>query len=92
MDTTLTIYIAIAWLTCKLLIWLDIVSSAGPCLASSLIYNNASLYDTLPGLLDHSSAINDMQALGQRCMSAEAIERPKFDEVLLLVDALDVDT
>lgn len=33
-----------------------------------------------------------MQALGSRCMSAEANERPKFDEILLLVDELDADT
>ena len=51
----------------------------------------SSLLDDLPGLLEHSSEIGNMQALGQRCMSAEAIERPKFDEVLLLVDELDVD-
>ncbi|KAL0037106.1 hypothetical protein WJX79_000594 [Trebouxia sp. C0005] len=32
-----------------------------------------------------------LQALGTRCMSAEATERPKFDEVLRLIDELDVD-
>ena len=32
-----------------------------------------------------------MQALGARCMSSESKERPKFDEILLLVDGLDVD-
>ncbi|KAL0020911.1 hypothetical protein WJX77_010024 [Trebouxia sp. C0004] len=32
-----------------------------------------------------------LQDLGTRCMSAEATERPKFDEVLRLVDKLDVD-
>ncbi|KAL3143838.1 hypothetical protein ABBQ32_003662 [Trebouxia sp. C0010 RCD-2024] len=32
-----------------------------------------------------------LQALGERCMSTEALDRPKFDEVLLLVDELDVD-
>ena len=35
--------------------------------------------------------IMDLQALGTRCMSAEATERPKFDEILRLVDDLDVD-
>lgn len=35
--------------------------------------------------------IVDLQALGTRCMSAEATERPKFDEVLRLIDELDVD-
>jgi len=34
---------------------------------------------------------NGLQALGSRCMSAEATERPKFDEILHLVDELDVD-
>ena len=33
----------------------------------------------------------DLQALGTRCMSAEATERPKFDEILRLIDELDVD-
>ena len=32
-----------------------------------------------------------LQALGTRCMSAEATERPKFDEILRLIDELDVD-
>ena len=35
--------------------------------------------------------ILNLQALGTRCMSAEATERPKFDEILRLVDDLDVD-
>ena len=51
-----------------------------------------SLPDDLSGLLQHSSEVDGMQELGQRCMSAEAVERPKFDEVLHLVDELDVDT
>lgn len=67
---------------------LGIASTAAQRLASSFMNHNRSLYDTS---LDHSSEVIDMQALGQRCMSAEAIERPKFDEVLLLVDELDVD-
>ena len=32
-----------------------------------------------------------LQALGDRCMSAEATDRPKFDEVLKLVDELNID-
>lgn len=40
----------------------------------------------------HNSKVDGVQALGSRCMSAEANERPKFDEVLLLVDELDADT
>ncbi len=35
--------------------------------------------------------IVNLQALGTRCMSAEATERPKFDEILRLVNKLDVD-
>ncbi len=38
-----------------------------------------------------TKCVMDVQALGTRCMSAEATERPKFDEILRLVDGLDVD-
>ena len=34
--------------------------------------------------------VHNLQALGTRCMSAEATERPKFDEILHLVDDLNV--
>ena len=39
-----------------------------------------------------SLRVAGVQALGERCMSAEALDRPKFDEVLLLVDELGDDT
>lgn len=42
-------------------------------------------------LYEVTKCIMDVQALGTRCMSAEATERPKFDEILRLVDDLDVD-
>ena len=42
-------------------------------------------------LYEVTKCIMDVQALGTRCMSAEATERPKFDEILRLVDGLDVD-
>ena len=31
-----------------------------------------------------------LQALGKRCMSAEAVDRPKFDEILQLVEEWDI--
>jgi len=43
------------------------------------------------GIICLLKCIMDLQALGTRCMSAEATERPKFDEILRLVDKLDLD-
>lgn len=37
-----------------------------------------------------ATTFSELQELGTRCMSAESSERPKFDEVLVLVDALEV--
>ena len=32
-----------------------------------------------------------LQALGSRCMSTEITERPKFDEILQLIDEIEVE-